>query len=184
MKIKVIDSDGNIVNELTFRMAFETEDDFLTFIHENTSFTSTEEDAFSKYIYAILKREFYNEELLFDTVDEFKQCFINLYEQVFLKLQTRKSIIEKSYELTENDYLEYNKIITNLSENDNSYPDDVNKPLSFITTQNYNLQLSNKLQSYIYAVNNILELDNKVIKDIFRGLFNYIQSGEVMYFYE
>ena len=148
------------------------------------------ESLFDEYCYKLLSRHYSNCNVRYLVPDAFYLELLNVYENKFKKFKRQKELIDTIQKLSDDEYRELNEMLTNMANNPNTEPVDPLKPLQYISAQSFSKQTSSKIQSYIYALNNIPTL--KVYKFFkaeddemgFDDLFMNIQPNEDPIYYK
>ena len=107
--------------------------------------TDAETLNYFKYVYKILFRHYCNSNVQYLTPDEFKLDLANDLENVWAKFKKRKELVEKIYNLTDDEILKINNTLSNQANNPNDAPDDPTQPLNYISAQVYSQLNDNKL---------------------------------------
>lgn len=122
-------------------------------------YTDALESEFDKYCYKLLMRHYTHCNIRYFEPDAFICELFNVYENKFKQFKKEKELIDYTYKLSNEDFVKLNESITNMANNPNTEPEDPTKPLQFISAQSYSVQSSNRLQSYLYALNNMPTLN-------------------------
>lgn len=160
-----------------FKSIFSSYDDFKTWIDEVGLTDEISEDSY-KYIFNVLYREYHNANINYDNIDDFKLDLINYLLEYSKRIEKDKELIDSIYKLTNDELIALGNTIHNESVNDNSYLDDVNKPLAFVSMQTYQSMNDGKLKGYLTALNNMPSANIKAITSWFRPLFISIMNLE------
>lgn len=126
----------------------------------------TDAYAFDQYCYSVLMRKFANVNIRYRDPNDFIGQLSLVYQNRYAQFKAQKKVIDAIYALTLDDIAELSKAINNNSDYPNKEITDVNAPLDFITTQTYSRISSNKIRSYVDAINSIPTLR---IDDFIRG---------------
>ena len=147
--------------------------------------TDTVSENFNQYIYGVLSRHFYDNNIRYDTIDAFKMEFASAYINNFKMLQKRKDLLEKQYLLTTDELEVITKSIVNSAFNPNDELEHPLEPIPFVSAQNYSVGLINKLNSYINAINTMQDMDMDFIIKKFDYLFvQVLPETRMFYLYE
>lgn len=114
-----------------------------------------EQIAFNTYCWNILSRHFKNVNIRYRDPVDFLCEFANVYQNRFLKFLKEKEIIDKIYNLTEDEYIEAGEALQNYANNPNTEPVDAKVPLDFISAQNFSFVKTNKVRAYIEALSSL-----------------------------
>lgn len=144
------------------------------------------ESEFDKFCYKILSRRYTHCNIRYDVPEAFICEMANIYENKFKQFKRQRELIESTYKLSEEEIMRLNETLNNMANNPNTEPEDPLKPLKFISAQTFMVQNSNRIQSYLYAINNIptlniykfLKADNEF--DLgFEDLFMNVQPHQI-----
>ena len=140
-----------------FKEIFPTQESFTDYLKDSliADTSNPETLTFGQYIYKLLYRRFHNENVQYDTPDDFKNDLANILEDNFEKFQAQTGIIKKLHNLSEEDITQISEALANQANNPNSSVDNPKEPLGYISSQAYTLARDNKLQAYLRALNNI-----------------------------
>lgn len=170
-----------------FEEVFDNYEDFKTFTDSLNLYESTDaiSEEFNQYLYSILSRHYAHNDIRYSDIDSFKLEFANVYTNNFKLLQRRNYLIQKQYEINEQDLEIIGLNLTNSAFNPNNAVTEPLKPLNYISTQNYTVTQLNKLNAYINAINQMKDLDIGVIIDKFDFLFiQFYQDNYNINFYQ
>lgn len=166
-------------NALTFlfKEIFPTKASWETYFGDYDIVDLTDDNTpFCDYLYKILYRRYANSNVQFDTIEDFKLALANKVEDVFAKYARQLTLIEKVNNLTDDELLRVSSALANSANNPNDAPDDPTQPLNYISAQAYSLVNSNKLTSYLSALNSV---STKLIDafltqcaSLFKGIFS------------
>ena len=131
--------------------------------------------AFDEYAYNILARHFHNQNIRYTEPDAFFAELSIVYQNRMALYKKQKELIDAMYNLSEDEIAKIAQVLQNNANNPNTQPDDPTQPLNFISYQDWGFTLSNRLQAYLTAINNLPSLK---IMDFIRGRM----SGEDMSF--
>lgn len=145
-------------------------------------FSDGEDAAFDKFCYKILSRNFCNCSIRYSTINEFLLQLAIVYEDKFNEFKNQSRLINKFYNLSENDLTVINESLTNMANNPNTEPDDPRQPLKYVSAQTFGLAKNGKIDSYLKALNNmpslkIFDFINKASESglSFKDLFMNVQ---------
>lgn len=113
------------------------------------------EQAFDMWAYNLLKRYFFNQNVRYNEPEAFIEMLINVYTNRFKQFYKQKQLIDKIYQLTDNEILIVSKGLSNYANNPNTAPDDPTQPLNFVTSQSYSQITDNKLKAYLDSINRV-----------------------------
>lgn len=169
---------------ILFRDIFPTYEDFAQFIKdEQIDSLALEVDvAFAQFCYRILYREYMNSNIQYDTAEEFKADFANVFEEHFAQYKYQSQLIGEVQELTPADYELIGKRLQNYANNPNTIPDDPTLPLSFISSQVYEQTTDNRLRAYLDAINKMPSTRQKEFISRFRSLFKSFYQTDYYYY--
>lgn len=117
--------------------------------------SNVEQVAFSRYCWDILSREYKGVNIRYRDPVDFLCELANVFQNRFFKFLKEKEIIEKIYNLTEDEYIEAGEAINNFANNPNTAPAESKQPLEFVSSQTYNLVKNNKVRAYIEALSGL-----------------------------
>lgn len=126
------------------------------------------EEAFDKFCYNILSRHFSHSNIRYNEKEAFLLELANVYQNKFKEFMKEKEIIDNIFKLTDEELYEFTNNIVNMANNPNDKPDNPYKPLPYISAQTFSKQNSNKLNSYLKALNNIPSLN----------IYKFLKSSE------
>ena len=153
---------------------FPDYDTFKTFIYTLNLYnpiTDSISEEFNQYIYGILSRQYYNNNVRYDSIEAFKMAFATAYINNFQLLKKRKELLNLQYGLTATDFEIISKSLVNSAYNPNNVPEDPLQPIDYVSAQNYSVGYINKLNAYIQALNSLQDLDIEYIIRKFDYLF-------------
>lgn len=166
-----------------FKDIFEDTDSFLTYINEYTHLDNTDELHIKVYNYLMMR--YANSNVNYNTISSFKRLFAIDYEENFKQYKFRKNIIDKMYDLSDNDILLINKAITNVALNNNEITSDpLEKVIDYVSNQQSTAGYSNKLSSYLNALQDIQDEWINDLLDRFKKHFMQIFSEKVYVYKE
>ena len=144
-----------------FDEIFPSYDEWQEFISSTgiVNYENQLEANFDRFVYKILMREFTHQNIRYFEVDSFKCELANVYESKFHEFMKQKELIDAMYQLSLDDFTLLQTTLSNIANNPNDEPSDPKEPLNFISGQTYSQLKSNKLQSYLYALNNLPSLN-------------------------
>lgn len=119
---------------------------------------SAEVTAFDEWAYNVLKRRFYNVNIRYTEPEAFYAALSLVYENRYKMYIQQKSIIDKLYNLTDDELSLISQAINNAANNPNDEPTDPKQPLQFVSAQTFQYVQDNKLKAYLTAVNNLPSL--------------------------
>lgn len=153
-------------------------------LYKTTEPIDTVSEELNKFIYGILSRQFYNNNIRYDDVEAFKMAFASAYINNFNLIKKRKNLLEAQYQLTNEDLEIISKNIINSSYNPNNALTNPLEPIDYVSAQNYTVGKINKLNAYISALNNLQDLDIDFIIKKFEYLFVQIlpESDNVIFY--
>lgn len=143
--------------------------------------TDTISEQFNQYIYGILSRQYYNNNVRYDCIESFKMAFASAYINNFNLLKKRKQIIDLQFGLTAEDFEIITKNVVNSAYNPNNVPSNPLAPIDALSAQNYSVGYINKLNAYIQALNTMQDNDIDYIIRKFDYLFMQILPESEQY---
>lgn len=175
-----------------FNHIFPTYDDWKEIIQQSNivNYDDVSESTFDKYCYDLLSRHYSNCNIRYMTPDPFILELLNIYDNKFKQFKREKELVESIHKLSDEEYREISNALTNMANNPNSEVVDPLKPLSFISAQSFMVNKSSKIQSYLYAIDNMPSL--KIYKFFkaedkesmgFDDLFMNIQPNQIPIYY-
>lgn len=127
---------------------------------------TAEDTTFKTYLYNILKRYFYHQNIRYEEPNAFIYQFGNVLQNKYYKYKKYKEIIDAMYNLTLDEIRVITDGLTNVANNPNDAPEDPLQPLEFISAQTYSYAKENRLQAYLRALDGIPTLN---IDELIRG---------------
>lgn len=121
--------------------------------------------------YYLLYRRYGLSNVRYTTPEAFYNQFSIILDDELDRYIRRYKLIQKSIEITDDDLIEFNKMVQNYANNPNTKPDNPLDPLEYVTSQNYSVQFSNKLEAYVNAINNMPSNYSEAFLDKFKDLF-------------
>ena len=156
-----------------FRNVFESWQDVVDFINDQNilvpTYTFNGQDMVEMTV-KILWREFKNSSICYFTKDDFLTDFANTYEDSLAWFSRKLEICEKMYALTEDELQSMSEHGINTALNNNAEMD-TNEFATFVSNQVHEFGLSNKLESFIRAYQNVMQLGIKEFINNFKELF-------------
>lgn len=144
-----------------FEEVFPNYDDWKEWIEDYSSivnYTDPIQSAFDEWIFNLLYRHFFNQNIRYSSKGAFKFELLNVYENKFKQFLNSKSLIDKMYNLTDADLLEISTNINNFANNSDTAIQNDTEILPFCSSQTWSKLSSNKLQAYMQALNQIPSL--------------------------
>lgn len=149
--LKELKMNNLFANTYFFKDILPDLDTFKEFLAEYTTVDNT--DTFNNYCYKFIFNRFCNSNIKYDTPDAFCRHFGITYENVFDQFKVRQDIINKSYNLSDDEYILARQVIINNSLNDNlPAPNPLDEPLEYISNQNASRETMSKIDGYIHAI--------------------------------
>lgn len=106
------------------------------------------------------------------TTPEAFYCELGItFDDEFRRYLKRYVIIGEAYKLTLNDFVSLNQAISNYANNPNDSVTNPLEPLSYISSQTFQAQLSNKLQAYLLAIDTLPSEYDEELLSKFKHLF-------------
>lgn len=93
------------------------------------------------------------------------------FDEEFRRYLKRYQIIGEAYKLTLDDFTTLNKAVSNYANNPNDEVDEPLEPLSYISSQTFQAQFSNKLQAYLLAIETLPSKYDNDFLEKFKHLF-------------
>ena len=132
--------------------------------------------------YNLLVRRYGHANVRYTTPEAFYNQLAIIFDDEFKRYAKRLYIIGEAYKLTLDDYVELNRAIQNYANNPNDEVSAPLEPLSYISSQTFMANLSNKLQAYLVAIDTIPTNYNEEFLRSFKGLFmNIIPNETILY---
>lgn len=172
----------NLATTFLFKEIFPTSESFNTFIEEYTSIDLSAEQSFIDYLYTKLYRYYGNDNVNYNTPEEFKSYFSIGFEDYYYKYKTQFNQIKKLYELSDDEILKVGENIRNEADNPNTKPDDPTKPLDFITRQDYNIDKGSRFYKFNDYINKLTDLRTRKFLDVFSTYFKWIYTDDKYYY--
>lgn len=127
---------------------------------------TAEDTTFKTYLYNVLNRYFYHQNVRYEEPGAFITQFGNVLLNKYYKYKKYKEVIDAMYNLTLDEMRIVTDGLTNVANNPNDAPEDPLKPLEYISMQTYSYTKENKLQAYLRALDAIPTLN---IDELIRG---------------
>lgn len=159
--------------------------DYETFkqsVDQNSMIDYGEDESTLKYIYNVLTREYWNTNVCYTDPQSFIFDFFNIFDDYYVKIKLERERIAKIHALTDEELLVVNRSLNNFANHPNTEPSDPEKPLNYVSSQNYNVTNSDKLSAYLNALDRLPSYRAKIIIDTFQKLFINIYN-KVTYTY-
>ena len=176
----------------TFGEIFPDYDSWQDFITKNTTiidYQDAEIAAFDKYCYDALSRRFAGAEIRYSVKSPFYGQMLNIYLTSFFAFKREKELLDKIYNLTEEEILIASKIWSNIALEPNTLDTPADKILNYIGQQTSSFDTRGKLDRYFQALKQIPTLDlarffkNKYAGISFEDLFVQIYSPQYAVYY-
>ena len=126
---------------------------------DSIDFNNPIHEAFDKWCFKILQRQFSHWNIRYFETDAFKLELAIVYENKFIQFLKEKELIDKIYNLSDDEILEIDHAINNMANNPNNKVEDPKKPLNFISAQTYNLRVQGKARTYLERLNSLPTLN-------------------------
>lgn len=140
--------------------------------------------AFLTYAYNLLYRRYANDTLLYDMEDAFVRQFSGILDDVANKYKVQKSLIDKVYQLDDEDLRLVNEAIVNGALNPNTSPADPRKPLPYVSNQSSSFSSSGKFIAYITAINALPTVQQGAFEREFGRLFRRYMTDDHFFYPE
>lgn len=131
-------------------------------------------ESFNKYFFSILYLRWKGNSISYQTIDEFKMAFAFVYTDIFKKYRMQKALIDKVYELSNEDIEILTESISNGAYNPNTAPKKPFELINFVSAQNATRLKNSKLAAYLGAIKNAPTLNAREMTDAFEELFMLI----------
>lgn len=156
-----------------FKEIFPNLESFKEFLSSQSSnyVNNNLEEMYVNSIYFVLFNRYANSEICYETIDEFKMRFSVIFFDFYNSFQKSLKMIDLINKLEEDDLLTLNEMINNQALNSNEPIENPRKPIDFVSNQNYSLQISNKLDRYLYFIDSLKENNFDYIIKRFKPLF-------------
>lgn len=164
-----------------FKEIFPTEQSFIEYLtnFNVVDITTADNLVLAQFLYKVMFRRFHNSNIQYDTPDDFKCDLANLIEDTFDRYKQQKAIIDKIYNLTDQELLTISKALTNSANNPNTKVDDPTQPLEYVGAQAFTIASNGKLQAYLTALKNIpTKFIDQLLRDAQR-LFKSIIPNQI-----
>lgn len=175
-----------------FNEIFPTYDDWVNTMKDFNivNYEEVMQANFDNYVYKILFNQYYNVNVRYSTIGDFVTSLSNVYLNKFNKFLKQKELLDKIYNLTDNDILTLTQTLSNMANNPNTEPVDPTTPINYISAQTYQMLTDNKLKGYLNALESIpnMKVYNLLKPETeqemgFSDLFMNVQPN-LKYFYE
>lgn len=137
---------------------YETWKDYVS-MYSIVNYENAIESEFDKYIYSILNRFFYNQNVRYNTPEDFIFALSLVYQNIFNDFLKQKELVDKIHSLTDDELLYLQETIQNAANNPNDEPTNPRAPLNFISAQTLGLVKGNKFKIYLEALNSMPSLN-------------------------
>ncbi len=145
------------------------------------SLTQLEKDAL-EHCYNLLMRRYGHANVRYTTPEAFYNALAIPLDDEFKRYAKRLYIIGEAYKLTLEDFAELNRAIQNYANNPNDVVSEPLKPLSYISSQTFTANISNKLQAYLVAIDSLPSEYDEEFLSKFKDLFmNIIPNETIIY---
>ena len=145
------------------------------------SLSSFEKDILEN-CFNLLTRRYGHANVRYTTPEAFYNALSIPLEDEFKRYCKRMYIIGEAYKLTLDDFAELNRAIQNYANNPNDVVSAPLKPLSYISSQTFMANISNKLQAYLVAIDTMPSQYDEEFLSHFKGLFmNIIPNETILY---
>ena len=135
-----------------------------------------------EHCFNLLVRRYGHANVRYTTPEAFYNAFAIPFDDEFKRYCKRMYIIGEAYKLTLEDYAELNRAISNYANNPNDEVSTPLAPLSYISSQTFTANLSNKLQAYLVAIDTLPSNYDEEFLSHFRNLFiNIIPNDIIVY---
>ena len=143
---------------------------------------SSFEQGIMEECYNLLMRRYGHANVRYSTPEAFYNQLAIIFDDEFKRYCKRMYIIGEAYKLTLEDYAELNRAIQNYANNPNDEVSSPLSPLSYISSQTLQANLSNKLQAYLVAIDTLPTHYNEEFLKSFKMLFmNIIPNETILY---
>ena len=122
--------------------------------------------AFDSWAFNVLNRHFHNQNIRYAEPDAFWAQLSIVYENRMKLFKRERELLDETYKLSEDEIAKVSTALQNSANNPNTAPSDPTQPLNYISYQDWGFTMSNRLQAYLYAINN---LPSMKIMDFIRG---------------
>lgn len=124
-----------------------------------------------EHTYYLLYRRYGLSNVRYTTPEAFYSELAITFNDELNRYNKRYNIIQDAYKLSSDDLVILNKAISNYANNPNDEVESPLEPLSYISSQTFNANLSNKLQAYLLAIESLpTQYDEDFLK-AFKHLF-------------
>lgn len=145
------------------------------------SLTQLEKDAL-EHCYNLLMRRYGHANVRYTTPEAFYNALAIPLDDEFKRYAKRLYIIGEAYKLTLGDFAELNRAIQNYANNPNDAVSQPLEPLSYISSQTFMANISNKLQAYLVAIDSLPSEYDEEFLSKFKDLFmNIIPNETIIY---
>lgn len=126
--------------------------------------------AFDLWFYSQMDRLYFGRSINYDMPNVFIKRLRLLYANILQLYMRKKELIEATYNLTNEELELINKSVTNSAHNPNVEAEDPTAPLPFVSDQTYSEFSNSKIQSYLFALQSIVDID-------IVGMFHHQNGG-------
>lgn len=177
----------------TFGELFPDYDTWQQFITNNTQAIDYSIEAvatFDKFCYDALSRRFAGSEIRYSIKAPFYGQLLNIYLTNFFAFKREKELIDKIYQLTEDEILIASKVWSNLALEPNTLNTPADEILNYIGQQTSSFDTRGKLDRYFQALKQVPTLDlarffkNKYAGISFEDLFIQMYAPDYAVYYK
>lgn len=149
-------------------------DTFKEFVNEagfDTDTMSAKDLTILEHCYKILYWRYSLCNVRYTTPEAFFMELAITFDNEFNRYTKRFKLLEEIYKLTNDDLITLNEAISNYANNPNDEVSNPKEPLSYISSQTFSANMSNKLQAYLVAIESLpTEYDEEFLQ-AFKHLF-------------
>lgn len=148
---------------------------------EGITISATDEPIY-QYCFKLLFNRYHNSNIRYTTKDDFKGEFYIVCADELSRYIRRYKIIQSALGITDDDIVELQRLVQNYANNPNDEVSSPLEPLSYISNQTFQANLSNKLDAYVKAIEDMPSMYNEDFLYKFKELFmNIIPKQIIIY---
>lgn len=138
--------------------------------------------AILEHCYKLLYRRYCVSNIRFTKPDHFYNELAITFDDEWKRYKKRYETIATIYNLTTSDFAELNRQIQNFANNPNDAVSNPLDPLSYISSQTFTANLSNKLQAYLLAIESLPSQYDEDFISKFQHLFMNVIPLNIPYY--
>lgn len=140
---------------------------------------TAEDQAIYEHCFKILYNRYCLSNVRYSTKEAFYCEFMIVLDDSVKQYMKRYKLIQKAYALTDAELIELNRAIQNYANNPNTTPTNPLDPLEYISSQTFQVNVSNKLQAYLLAIETLPSQYDDDFLNKFKYLFIQIFNKDI-----